>query len=227
MAIVDNVNLIDYNPMFVTPPATRQSKYTVTADEWNALWQLSIMQGNNTSATMDALLDKLTGELWAPNGASFIKNPELVGGSGTTVSSQLAWLKAYSDTINTLAGTANVTANSASAKADTNLITAKTYTDTKLAELGDAIEFIPSIKKFTYDLQATGEGQVKFNIPDVNFNSTKDIVSVFQNGWHIIDTDYTITNRVGSTLGFITLSEGVKVGTYVTIELIRIFITVA
>jgi hypothetical protein len=117
-------NLTNYNPMYMTPPPERGSKYVITNTEWNNLWTLITMQTNNTSENLKALLDKFTLELWGTDAATFLSNAEIAPGAGITVASQLAWLKAQVDSANAKSTAAVNTANSANTKATNAVNTA-------------------------------------------------------------------------------------------------------
>jgi hypothetical protein len=103
MSVVD---LSSWAPPLIAEELEDAAGYIISAEEWNALWNMHRTQGNEQSNTIKDVIDNLYETCWHPtDGASYITNPSMgdpddVDDSiGTTVAAQLEglwerWLEA-------------------------------------------------------------------------------------------------------------------------------------
>jgi hypothetical protein len=84
---------------------------------------------------------------------------------------------------------------------------------------------IPKLVSYPFDLNATSDGQTKFEIPYDYFNSDTDTLMVFAGGVWRAKTEYTITNPVDVnnviTRGYITFKEGRALNSYVGMLILK------
>lgn len=100
----------------------------------------------------------------------------------------------------------------------------KTYVDDQIALVTST--GIPKLVTYTYDLYATTDNQIKFEIPYENYNSNTDTLIVELSGIDVPETFYTKTNPVVNpdktiTKGYITLAEGRPKDSYLKMRILK------
>lgn len=92
------VDLNNYVPSYLVVPADTPSRHVVTAQEWNELWRLNAIQGNNTAEALYTLIEQLLSPTAGASGAKFIRATTIAGLAGVSVQDLLESLKNYIDT---------------------------------------------------------------------------------------------------------------------------------